>query len=294
MSKVGVIYALIAVATWGTSFVTGKFLVSQAKADPITVAFYRFALSSVLLVAYMAAIGQAGKLRVFARQPLMLIFLGATGVYGMGLFSMLSFNYTTASNAQIIMNANPVLIVPLAMLVGERPRFLRCLGVLMGLVGCVLVTHGTTTSAPAPGHSHLIGGALALLSGLSWAAYTVWGKDPVRELGSVPCTTLAVIVGTALLGVTALAAGSDLRVSGTSTALIAYLAIAPTVLGFVAWYKALETLPASVLGPFQFLQPAIGVVLAAFILGEKLTLMILSGALLAFVGVYCTTRRAAR
>jgi DME family drug/metabolite transporter len=190
------------------------------------------------------------------------------------------------------MNANPVLIVPLAMLAGERPTLLRCVGVLLGLAGCVLVTHGTATSAPASGQSHAIGGTLALLSGLSWAAYTVFGKEPVRQHGSLACTTLAVIVGSVLLGLTALAARSDLRVSATSAALIVYLAIAPTFLGFLAWYKALETLPASVLGPFQFLQPALGVLLAALILGEKLTLLILAGALLAFVGVYCTTRGA--
>jgi len=289
MKLTGFLYAFFAAASWGTVFVVGKFLVSQENTPPATVAFWRFSLSAVLLVLWATAAGRARGLRAIRAQPWRFFFLGLTGGYGMFLAVLLAMEYTTANNAQIIMNSNPVLIVPMALLIGERPSWMNCLGVVIGLVGCALVTHATSAQAAGGGSEHIIGALLALLSGACWAAYTVAGREPVRRYGSLECTAISMMIGTLLLGITCVATGDGFDVGPKSFALTAYLAAVPTVLGFVAWYKALETLPARIVGPFQFLTPVIGIALAALILKERLTFGIIVGAGLTLVGVYFST-----
>jgi drug/metabolite transporter (DMT)-like permease len=71
-----------------------------------------------------------------------------------------------------------------------------------------------------------------------------------------------------------------------------YLAVVPTVLGFTAWYVALEKLPANVLGPLQFIVPVGGVALAIVLLSEELTALMVVGGGLALAGVYLSTRAA--
>jgi len=128
-----------------------------------------------------------------------------------------------------------------------------------------------------------------VLSGLSWACYTVVGREPIRRHGGLECTLVSMTIGLVLLAITLAGTGQPVRISVAQGLPILYLGLVPTALGFAAWFKAIETLPASVVGPFQFLQPAIGVTLAVCFLDERLTVLIVLGALMAFAGVYCTT-----
>jgi len=288
-NRIGLLYALFAAASWGTVFVISKLILSDEAVAPATAAFWRFGLSAVLLTAWAAATGRARGLGALRKQPWLFLFMGLTGGYGMYLAVLVAMEYTTANNAQIVMNSNPVLIVPMALLIGERPSRMNCLGVLIGLIGCVLVTHATASHASGEGNHHVIGGLLALLSGACWAAYTVAGRDPVRKYGSLECTAVSMMIGTLLLGVTCTATGAGFDIGPKPFALLAYIAVVPTVLGFVAWFKAIETVPASVAGPFQFLTPVIGVALAAVILEERLTAGIVAGAALTLAGVYFST-----
>ena len=290
--KLGVFYAAFAAGTWGTVFVLSKWLVSLKGLPVVTLAFWRFAICTAFLMGLLAVRGKLGALRVVQKQPLRFLVLGVLGGYAMYLLVLLALKNTTANNAQIIMNANPVFIAPLALLIGERLRWRNVLGLGLGLLGCVLVIVGTASGDPE-NPRHVLGGALALAAGICWAAYTVVGRDPARKYGGLECTAIAMGIGTVLLGISVLATGADLRVTARQALLLAYLGLVPTGLGFVAWFKAMETLPASVAGPFQFLQPVIGVALAVCFLHEKLTGLILLGAVLAFAGVCFTTAQRA-
>ena len=286
--KLGIFYAAFAAGTWGTVFVLSKWLVALKGLPVVAVAFWRFAICTVFLLGLLAMTGKLGSLRVARRRPLRFLALGALGGYAMYLLVLLALKNTTANNAQIIMNANPIFIAPLALLIGERLRWQNVLGLGLGLAGCILVITGTASGA-SENSRHVLGGVLALAAGVSWAAYTVVGRDPAREHGGLECTAIAMGIGAVLLGLSVLATGAELGLTARQALLLAYLGLVPTGLGFVAWFKAMETLPASVAGPFQFLQPVVGVSLAVCFLHERLTVLIVLGAVLAFAGVYFTT-----
>ena len=289
--KLGIFYAAFAACTWGTVFVLSKWLTSTGELPVCTLAFWRFAFCCVFLFAMLAATGRAAKpIRAVAQHPLRFGLMGLLGGYAMYLLVLLSLRYTMTNTTQIVMNSNAVFIAPLALLIGERMGRRGLVGLGLGLAGCVIVVAGSGSAEPSgKDYHHVLGGSLAVLAGLSWAGYTVVGREVIRRHGGLECTAGAMAVGLALLAVTVPATGSPFHISRQQLLPVLYLGLVPTALGFAAWFKAMEVLPANVVGPFQFLQPVIGVSLAVCFLGERLTPLIILGGLTAFAGVYFTT-----
>ena len=294
----------LACVSWSTVFVLGRMVI-RVGTDPVVLGLYRFGLSGLILTGLMAAMGRGRALGAFAREPLAFLLLGLTGGFAMGFFVFLALQYTHSIVVQIIMNSNPVLIVPLSLLVGERVGIGKVAGVGLGVVGCVLVLSGAGVppaslelagKMPAPPRSenHLVGGVLAALSALSWAVYTVFGRGVVRRHGGLTATTVSMVLGGLFFFVACVLLGKNLILGWQGAVAGLFLAVVPTVFGFTAWYVALEELPANVLGPLQFIVPVGGVALAVVLLGERLTLAMAVGGVVALAGVYLSTREGHR
>lgn len=292
MKRRALLLGILACVTWSTVFVLGRLTIHRHDTDPVVLGLYRFAITGLVLAGGMLAMGRGRQLAVFFREPARFLFLGLTGGFAMGFLVFLALQYTNSAVVQIIMNSNPVLIVPLSLLVGERVGWGKMAGVLLGVAGCVLVLGGIPTKDLHENPHHLAGGILAALSGISWAAYTVFGRGVVRRHGALPTTTLSMLIGGVAFLVACLVMRKNLALSPEGTLIGVYLAIVPTVFGFTAWYVALEELPANVLGPLQFVVPVGGVALAIVLLGEELTGLMLLGGVLALAGVYLSTRGA--
>jgi drug/metabolite transporter (DMT)-like permease len=72
---------------------------------------------------------------------------------------------------------------------------------------------------------------------------------------------------------------------------VLYLAAGSTVLAYVAWYWCLGKGGIGRVGIFQFLQPVVGVSLAIIVLGEPLSVPLVSAALAIIGGVVIAQRR---
>ncbi len=338
MKRRALILGTLACISWSTVFVLGRLTISRHATDPVVLGLYRFAITGIVLAAIVVSLGRGRELMAFAREPLPFLFLGLTGGFAMGFFVFLALQHTHSIVVQIIMNSNPVLIVPLSLLVGERVGVGKVCGVVLGVAGCVLVLSGVSPDRPPEGASvlqphavsrwlgdepcgtaalgcvcdpaaptpaqpgaavphslrrprHLLGGALAALSGLAWAAYTVFGRRVVQRHGGLVTTTISMLIGGVAFLVACLVMGKALVLPWQGALSGVYLALIPTAFGFTAWYVALKDLPANVLGPLQFVVPIGGVALAIALLGERLTPLMLLGGALALAGVYLSTRQ---
>jgi drug/metabolite transporter (DMT)-like permease len=287
--KKAILLGTIASLSWSTVFVLGRYLCNVLKIHPILVAFLRFFLAGFLSILYIIIKGKAKSLSVLIEKPFTIILLGFTGIFGMGSAVFLALSYSTAIDVSIIMNSNPIFIIPLAVIIGERLTVRKFIGVVIGLLGCVLVINGDLTGFQLLKSENLMGNLIAVGASLCWALYTVIGKNLVRERGGLVITSLNMIIGSIPLFLLVVALGEFTLPPLRASLGIAYLAIFPTALGFVFWYQALEELDASRLGPLQYLVPIGTAVIAFFYLDESIQLASIVGMILVFLGIYLST-----
>jgi len=284
-----IILGVIASILWSTVFVAGRYLCDVMGMHPTLVAFLRFSVAGLVSIIYIILKGQTRTLKVIVERPLLISFLALTGIFGMGSAVFMALKYSTAVDVSIIMNSNVIFITPLAILVGESLSLIKIGGIIIGLLGCVLVINGNLTGFDLARGEHLTGNLIAIISALCWAIYTVMGKNLVRERGGLVITTLNMVIGSIPLFFLTAGLGQLAIPPLKGFLIIAYLAIFPTAIGFVFWYKALEKINASQLGPLQYLVPIGTAIISIFILDEPIKLASIIGMLLVFLGIYLST-----
>ena len=67
---------------------------------------------------------------------------------------------------------------------------------------------------------------------------------------------------------------------------ILYLVIFGSLISFAAFIYSMKKLPAAIASVYAYINPLVAMVLAAFVLNEKLTINILWGAIVTLIGVY--------
>jgi len=105
-------------------------------------------------------------------------------------------------------------------------------------------------------------------------------------------TAYSMVIGAAVLLLPYLAwgLGPTLQISVAAWPSILYLAFVSNIVGGSLWYWGLARGNISRLGAYQFLQPAVVVVLAALFLGEAITLPMLLASALILAGVALVQR----
>ncbi len=122
-----------------------------------------------------------------------------------------------------------------------------------------------------------VAGALLSLSGYPSSATTFWG----------------VAIGAAVvapLGAGLVAADGWPSADGAAWASILFLAVVTSIVGYVGWYWALARGGIARIGTIQFVQPFSGVVLAALVLGERITAPLVAAGLVIVAGVAVAQR----
>jgi len=256
---------------------------------PMLIVFLRFLLAGAVSVLYIVFRGEARSLSLLREKPLHVGFLALTGISAMGSAVFLALDRSTAVDVSIIMNSNPIFITPLAILIGERFTLRKTIGVVTGLLGCAFVINGGFTGFQLLQREYFVGNLMALGASISWAIYTIAGKQLVRERGGLVVTSLNMVVGSIPLFFLVLGLGELTFPPIKAFLIIVYLAIFPTALGFVLWYKALEDLDASQLGPLQYLVPIGTAFIAFFLLDESIKWVAVAGMILVFLGIYLST-----
>lgn len=299
------IYALATLCCllWAGAYVTGKIAIgtpTQHAFGPFRVAFFRFALAGVLLLAWAGWRDPAG-LRVARRDwPA----LGRVAFFGICL--TYTFNYgglalSTGTAAALIMATEPIWIALLAVLfLRERMTSARLAGIVLGLSGALLVVLSTQrpeTAGTAAGRGVLGGNALMVAS-LLWEAVAVLSvKRLTARYAGRTIATYEFLLGALLLAPFALwerVQHGPISPSPAAWAAFAYLLIACTLVAYTLWFRLLEETDAAELSVFIFLQPVIGTLLGVFWLHDPFTALTALGAALVLAGVGCITRAGAK
>ncbi len=278
-----VLALLTANTIWGTTFVATKSMLERI--PPLTLASIRFAIAVLVLLLLMAWLD---------RRPILnrtTAVMGLVGVLAVYACQNLGLIYTDAANGALIHGGIPIFTVLVAApALGERLSGQRLLGVSLSLLGvAAVVLRGSVAGLGLSA----IGDGLVLLSALGLAVYLVLGR---RAYGGD--SSLELVSGVAIFGLVFLMPPSavelGLRGMGRPTAVdllgLLYLGAVASALAFVLWAFGLRQLEAGQAAIFANLNPLVGVVAAAVVLGEPVTWVQIAGGGLILIGVWLVTR----
>ncbi|MDW7738460.1 MAG: DMT family transporter [Bacillota bacterium] len=276
---------LAAVLIWGTSFVAGKLAYTDI--GPVLLAFFRFSVAFLVL---FPALIRYRHIRSLPLIPIALIgFMGVTLFYSL---QNIGLYYTSAANTGLIQGSIPVFTLLFSVyLLGERFTWLRSLGVLLSVLGVVMIV--LITGNDHGGTNPLLGNILVLLSAAAWAFYTVKSKPLLKKIPQQVLVAASMFFGLVFLLPVLIIEMSIMdyaQISLSSWAVILYLGLFASGFAFLFWNYGLKHVDASEAGAYTNLAPVIGVVSAAFVLGEAINLIQIGGGVLVIIGVLMVSR----
>jgi drug/metabolite transporter (DMT)-like permease len=203
--------------------------------------------------------------------PLVVVALGV--VVGFPLLSALALRYVTSAHSIVFVGLLPLMTAIFGVLRGgERPRPLFWLFSILGslLVVSYAVWQGL---AAAPIGDLLMLGAVTLC-GLGYAE----GARLSKTLGGWQVISWSLVLALPVMAVITLAdwPTSFSEVSMGAWIGLAYVSLFSMFIGFIFWYRGLAQGGIASVGQLQLLQPFFGLALAAFLLHEKVSVIMLA------------------
>jgi drug/metabolite transporter (DMT)-like permease len=276
------ICAVVAAALfWSSSYAVTKQVLADV--GPLSIGAIRFTLAAALL-GIMVRMRRKPVARPDARQRRMIHLSGLLGITVYFVLENVGVQLSTASDASLIVATYPLMTMLLE-LVAFRTRMplLRVGGVLLATVGAFLVVRN---GAEVGGSERWFGDVLLLLGGLVWAGYNVLGKYAGRGQDAMTLTYYQTVAGAAGFLLASLLEAGDWQVpNGTASALLAYLAVACSVGGFLLYNYGLRRMTSSVAVNILNLVPVFGVLGAVVINGETVRLGQALGGAIIIAGV---------
>ncbi|MCJ7699641.1 DMT family transporter, partial [Candidatus Bathyarchaeota archaeon] len=138
----------------------------------------------------------------------------------------------------------------------------------------------------------LQGSLLLLLTPLMWAGYTLLGKKVMEKYDPFLVVAYVSILGGLLLVPFSLAEKSFHLIAAVSLQgwlFILFLAFTCSLLGYYIWFYVMKQVKAAVASSFLFGEPLVTALFAITFVGEQITVSVVAGGLLVFVGVVLVT-----
>lgn len=282
---------LVANAIYGTSYVATRIVLHDV--GPATLAVARLALGAMVIVP-LAFLRGARDRRLSRADRWNVFWMGVLGFAAAFGFANWGMARSTATNAALLITVEPISLILLSpVFLGERLTRRELVGAVLTLVGAVCVVLNGLPGLSVTFAPHWRGDILLVLSGLSYAAYSLIGRGVLARHAALPVTAWSIVWGlVAMLPFGALEWLDGHRPVWTPVAIwgTVYLAIAVTALGYLVWNYALERVEAPRLALFVNVQPVVGALLGVWWLREPLTVFTVIGGLLVLLGLHLAMR----
>jgi drug/metabolite transporter (DMT)-like permease len=275
-------------------FWAGNFIVVKGAIGilpPVGFTFLRYTLAAVTLLALLR--WREGAIRLPRGDVVPIALLGIVGFGCYQIVWPVALQTIPAGDSALLIATTPVITALLAVATGaDVLNPVKLLGALVSFVGvAVVIAAGQGLNLGVS----LVGDLLTLVAALCWALYTVFGAGILRRHSPLMATTWAIVAGTlfmAPVGIVQLAT-VDLSVVGPAVVLaVVYAGTLAAGFSNVIVFHGLKLLGPTRVTAFQFLVPALAVVLAAIFLGEAIRPVQIIGGSVILAGVALLRRGA--
>lgn len=255
--------------------------------EPFTFAFYRFTISSVVLLS-VVWLRKSGPPIVHA-DWWRIVLLAVLIIPGNQMLFMWGQSKTAAGHGAFLFATAPVWIFIMAIIhLREKITWPRVVGIVLAFSGVMILMF---SGGVRFGIDYLLGDMLILGAVLAWSYYTILGKPLVEKYGAFRITAYALASGAALyfpFGLYRAVTFDYSPVTVGAWGAVAYMALGMSVGLYVLWYWVLKYMEASRLAIWHNFFPVISAVAAYFTLGEPLTAAFVVGGMIVLLGVTIT------
>lgn len=278
---VGVGFALLSAASFGVMPVLTKVVYADG-ADAVGVLAVRFTLAGVVLLTLARLRGEA---LPRGHSLVALALLGGVLYVAQSLCYFLALERVSASLTALLLYFFPALVVLLsAVLLHVRPQ-------PAALVCVVVATTGTAMTLGPLGSVEVLGVALGFASATAYATYIVLSGQVVTEqVGPFATSSVVILSCAAVYDLLALTTGAAVPSAPAAWLALVGVALVGTVVAVTAFFAALPRLGAPDTAVVSTLEPVVTIGVAAVALGERLSLLQVSGGVLVLAAVVVLAR----
>ena len=283
--------AFITVAIWGTTFVSTKVLMINGL-SPAQIFTLRFAMAYVLMFCF-------NHRRLFAdswRDEGLMVLLGITGGSLYFLSENEAMNYTTATNTSLIVCSCPLFATLLVRLVyrSSHIHIMQLTGSLLAFMGMIIVVlNGRFVLHLSP-----VGDALAFTACICWAFYSLLMKTMTDKYSAAFITRKVFFYGVLTIipyyilvpGLPSMAVLTQPVVVGN----LLFLGCLASMICFLTWNWCISKLGAVKATNWVYFNPITTMIFASWVLGEKITIYFLIGAVCILTGMYMADRKTSK
>lgn len=289
--------ALICCALWGSAFPCIKIgyqmfeIPQDAVATQILFAGLRFTLAGILVI-LIGSVLSGNLLKINRQNAPKILKLSLLQTVLQYLFFYIGLANTTGVKASIIEGINVFIAIFVASLIFRQEKLTmgKLAGCLIGFAGVVLVNlngNGLDMSF------HLNGEGFIFLSTVAYAFSSVYLKRYSKTENPVLLSGWQFISGGLVMTIMGLLMGGKItKVTATGIAMLFYLACISAV-AYSLWGILLKYNPVSRVAVFGFMNPVFGVILSAFLLGEREQasgIKSIIALILVSIGIYITAK----
>ena len=285
-SATGLLYLVISGLLWGTGGLTGSLLGRTAGLSALSVASFRLTAGGLLIVVFLTASGRRWPAGRAAWSRITSIGLLAA------LFQSCYFTAVALTSVPlatlVTIGAAPVIVLGVDRVTGRRTgRF------AVATTGLAVTGLGLLVGLPSgfPETAVLASAGLAVVAAAGFAAVTLAGSRPVPGLDDLTVTGFSFTIGGfALMPLAQMAGGIGFRPGLAAIGLLVALGTGPTAVAYTLYFRGLRSAPASTGALLSLLEPLTGTILAAVLLGERLSATGFAGAAIIATAVILTVQ----
>jgi DME family drug/metabolite transporter len=266
----GVLAIIVTAILWGT---TGTAATFAPDVGPLAIGSAALGVGGLLQA--MVAIPALSRARHHLSRRRGLVPLGALAVFGYPLAFYSSMHLAgVAVGTAVSLASAPLFSGAIEVVVDRRrPSGRWLVAAALGVAGTALTcaVHGGSPAGGAHGAAGIIGVALGLLAGLTYAVYS-WVVQRLLRDGVPRAAAMGAVFGlggVALLPVLVITEAPILA-DCVSLGVAAYMALVPMFAGYLLFGFGLTRVPASTATTVTLLEPAVAAVLAVAVVGERL------------------------
>ena len=251
---------------WSSAFTSAKILVTAA--SPLMVLSLRFFISGLLGIALARMLGQKIQLNKGEWTVVVIIGISQNAIYL--AFNFIAMQWIEASLAAIIASLLPLVVAAVCWIfLGEKTGFKGMLGLIVGFGGVLVIMLDKLSSSNA-----YLGMTLCLIAVAALAGATLYvGRMMSLNKNVVMIVGLQMLVGSITLFPFSLIFETwNIEWSTSFVLAFLYTTLVPGLLGTLIWFFLVRRIGPVKAATFHFLNPFFGVLVAALILSEPLSI----------------------